>query len=195
MARGKTKLNPKTKEKLTSTCPDIMKAAQKALRDIRRDSLQRRADRFPYDPEIAEDLCDEIATRYDLTLPQICALDKRFPKPYHVTRWRFSVPHFTHMYARAIAERAHLMAENGLELIDKDVLYVTDDKGVTRIDPGSVAYARLKSDYVKWIASKIASNVWGAVDQIEEMMDKIAEKTEQLVAIQNELRGKYDRDF
>lgn len=99
--------------------------------------------RVSYSPEIAERICEELAS--GLSLRTICA-DEALPNRRTVMRWMEDNPEFATKCARAreigLDDRAEAMREE-----------MTAEEDVQR--------ARLIFDYGKWYLSKLAPKVYG----------------------------------
>jgi len=99
-----------------------------------------------YTSKVGADICRRIAEGESLS--HICA-DPRMPDVRTVLRWAGSdVEGFRQLYARAMEARAHLLAEEILELADA-------------ADPENVQAQKLKVDTRKWVASKFWPRVFG----------------------------------
>ena len=107
-----------------------------------------------YTPEIGARLCELLCSRKD-------EADADGRKPFHSVRsicaevgiaestiykWLHAHPDFAEQYVRARETRAHLVAEETIEVVEAE-------PDATR--------ARVKMDVRKWYAGKIAPKVWG----------------------------------
>jgi hypothetical protein len=64
-------------------------------------------------------------------------------------------------YEDAVKTRAHIYAEQIVTIPDDYIGTYTDSQGNTRIDPGAVAVAKLRSENRKWLVSKQLPKVYG----------------------------------
>ena len=101
-----------------------------------------------YTTEVAEKICEEIATGKHLHL--ICEGEDWAPHERTVHRWLLNYEDFRQMYAHA--------RERQQEAFAAEVITIAD----TEKDP---AIARNRMDARKWYASKVAPKKWG--DKIE----------------------------
>ena len=106
-----------------------------------------------YSQEIAEAICEEIATT-DHSLAGICARED-MPSQSMLYRWLEAQADFRERYARARERQAGFMAAQTIDL--------ADDTANNNSFAGSVAVARsrLRIDARKWLASKLAPKKYG----------------------------------
>lgn len=64
-------------------------------------------------------------------------------------------------YEEAVKARAHIYAEQIVSIPDAYIDTYIDSQGNSRIDPGAVAVAKLRSDNRKWLVSKQLAKVYG----------------------------------
>lgn len=130
-----------------------------------------------YSKEIAELLCDRIATS-DKGLFAICKEDI-FPHPATVYRWLIEHKEFCDMYARAREAQADFMVEQ--------VITIADDAQGDLIMGAEGAYpngvnvqrSRLKSDVRKWAASKLSPKKYGDKSEIGLTIKKVGKDLEE----------------
>jgi hypothetical protein len=138
-----------------------------------------------YTPEIAEAICEEIATT-DHALHRIC---EREDMPDHATvyRWLASNQDFCDKYARARERQADFMASQTVD--------IADDTSKDNSFAGSVAVARsrLRIDARKWLASKLAPKKYGdKIDATLQGPDGGPIQTEHIVVEYIRQNGKKD---
>lgn len=101
-----------------------------------------------YTPELAADICRLLTARKEdgspYALKDVCE-ELGLPEST-VYAWKNRHPEFQELYARARLDRADMMAEDVLRVVDTDS------------DPAS---ARVKMDARKWYAAKLNPKQWG----------------------------------
>lgn len=101
-----------------------------------------------YTPEIAADICRLMTARKEdggpYSLKDVCE-ELGLPEST-VYAWKNRHPEFQELYARARLDRADMMAEDVLRVVDTD---------------GDPASARVKMDARKWYAAKLNPKQWG----------------------------------
>jgi hypothetical protein len=111
-----------------------------------------------YTKDLSFEICARLAEGEPMTK---ITKDEHMPAPATLYRWLASDPEFRDRYETARADGAHTFAAQIVEIIDDEPMYVFDDKGNKRVDPGSIAQKRLKMDGRKWIAAKYLPKVYG----------------------------------
>lgn len=118
-----------------------------------------------YTLELAKKICDcvRVSTK---RMSQICE-ENKLPDVSCINNWRIVHPEFGAMYATAKAQQAELFAEETIEIarMSRGKALYTDDKGIQKVDTGSIAADRLLIDTQKWVACKLAPRIYG--DKIE----------------------------
>lgn len=134
----------------------------------------------PYDPEIAEIICLEIATSAK-GLSRICkehaerddpadrASGLGFPSIDTVLKWLNSNADFSQAYSRAKELQADFLADEIIEISDDAggdaVIRYRGGKQVAEIDGTNVNRSRLMVDSRKWLAAKLRPKKYG--DQLD----------------------------
>jgi hypothetical protein len=118
-----------------------------------------------YTPELAERICDLVATN-TCGIDILCDKYDDLPNESTVRLWRFKHSEFSMKYAQAKMFQAELMAEMIHQIADSTSTYF-DSEGNERVDSGSVALARLRVDSIKWHASKLAPKIYGDKQQTD----------------------------
>lgn len=106
-----------------------------------------------YSEELAEEICDRLATGESLF--SICK-DQRMPSEAGVRKWVETRPAFGAMYARA--------REFGCDSIAEQVIAISDQVFVGPdgfVDNGAVQAARLQVDSRRWLLSKLVPKRYG----------------------------------
>ncbi len=118
-----------------------------------------------YTPELAEKICNLIATSHEMSTLALCDKYEGMPPYVCINRWRMRHPEFRSMYAEAKALQAELIADNLVNMAHVES-YIDAD-GVERTDSGNVAAKRLQIDTIKWIACKLAPRTYGDRSKID----------------------------
>jgi hypothetical protein len=111
-----------------------------------------------YNANIGAEICSRLASGEPITK---ITKDEHMPASATLYRWLASDAEFREMYEISRRDGAHTFAAQIVEIIDDEPMYVFDDKGNKRVDPGSIAQKRLKMDGRKWIAAKYLPKVYG----------------------------------
>jgi hypothetical protein len=114
------------------------------------------------------------------------------PRPQTINAWRREKLEFSSRYAQAKMEQAELLAESIDDIavnLDKHY-YVDQATGVSKIDTGMVAHARLMIDTRKWLASKLAPKIYGDKIQAEHNVSNSTKEVANRVADINKANEK-----
>jgi len=111
-----------------------------------------------YTADVGAEICARLASGEPITK---ITKDEHMPASATLYRWLASDSEFREMYEVSRRDGAHTFAASIVEIVDDEPLYVFDDKGNKRVDPGSIAQKRLKMDGRKWIAAKYLPKVYG----------------------------------
>lgn len=114
------------------------------------------APEFPYSDDMANDICEAIATSSD-GLETICVNNPNFPKPKTIYKWIFTNESFAQKYAHArdlqqealIAEVIRISKDNSRDLLP-------DENGRLRSNMAAVTRDRLIADNAKWVAGRLS---------------------------------------
>lgn len=111
-----------------------------------------------YTDELAEEICVHIVEGGTLL-----GYTKLHPetKIRNVYNWLRTHPDFLRIYKIAHEDQADTFADEMKEIADTPPATYTDESQVTRVDPGSVADKKLRTDVRKWLASKAKPKVYG----------------------------------
>ena len=137
------------------------------LRGMRERRLTKQLGRppIPYDAEIAEAICEEVASSTTY-LQDICKSNPLFPCIGVVRKWLINNDDFNAMYMRALEQRMLLFADEVLEISDNanaDVRIVYDRRGEPRaeIDGEAIRRSQLRAENRKWLVSKFNRKIFG----------------------------------
>jgi hypothetical protein len=123
------------------------------------------APEFPYTEEMADRICDAIATSTE-GLEKICRDNPEFPRPTTIYKWKIKFPDFAKKYAQAKSNQADLYVEQLMEIANDTSRDTIDGKdGRETFNAEWVARSRLKIDTIKWIASKLIPKLYGDKNQ------------------------------
>jgi len=119
-----------------------------------------------YTPEIETAICEAIAS--GKSLREICRAEE-MPSRETVYAWMAKNQAFSDRYARAVEDRAELLAEEILEIADDDKGDYGFKEGSDKdgegakpcILPDNIQRAKLRVDSRKWIASKLFPKKYG----------------------------------
>lgn len=106
------------------------------------------------------------------SLRKICR-DDHMPNAATVCKWLATgkYPEFTKQYARAMEARADAMFEESFEIVDdgsNDWIETNDPENPGyRLNGEHVQRSKLRVDYRKWAASKLAPKKYGDVTKLE----------------------------
>jgi hypothetical protein len=110
-----------------------------------------------YSPELLDKILERIATGEALL--HICK-EAAMPNRVTVMEWLKKTDSMD-SYEDAVRARAHIYAEQIVSIPDEFISTYIDTQGNTRIDPGAVAVAKLRSENRKWLVSKQLPKVYG----------------------------------
>lgn len=113
-----------------------------------------------YTPELADKICDRIAT-HPLGLSHICEMYDDMPTPFAIREWRLKYPEFATKYLESKALQAMILVEEIDDLLNYEVSFITDEKGRQKIDPSSASIAIARCNNRKWMAARLAPRVFG----------------------------------
>jgi hypothetical protein len=139
-----------------------------------------------YTEELGDFICYQIATS-KLGIQALCDKFDEFPDHSNIYRWRYMYKEFGLKFLEAKRHQTELIAEDILDMCT--VNGYTDEKGIDRVDPGTVARQRLLVDTVKWQASKLAPKIYGDRQTIETTINTDTEKLKQELSV---LRARLD---
>lgn len=126
-----------------------------------------------YSDEMAEEICDAIASSPDGVMKQ-CRANPHWPAYSTVMLWLSKHKHFSDRYLEARRKQASLVIDGTGDMLN-DTEYFVDVNGVKRYDSGTVALAKVKLDFAKWQAEKLSPKLYGA-SRIEETVDTMKEE-------------------
>lgn len=128
--------------------------------------MERGRPPMPFNQEVADYLCERIATS-SRGLKAICDEDEKLPSVSTVLKWLNNSDDFKLQYAHARELQADYLADEIIEISDdasKDLQRI-DDFGNPIENKEFVSRSRLKIDARKWIASKLRPKKYG--DKLE----------------------------
>lgn len=143
-----------------------------------------RARPIDYTPELADEICETIATT-PRGLDYICDRNDGFPHASTVHRWLNNQPGFSEKYTRARERQADLLADESLEIADdgsNDWIEKRNEAGEVidfEYNGDAVQRSRLRIDTRKWYASKLAPKKYGdkldltAQTQVTHVVDEV----------------------
>lgn len=116
---------------------------------------------YDYTKELAEEICQAVSVN-PYSLKKICRLFPQFPPPYIIYNWFLKHPDFRDNFTRAKDNQVETYVEEMLaEIEDSEKYTYVDKEGNKRVDAGSVNFARLKVDSIKWYAGKLKAKKYG----------------------------------
>lgn len=111
-----------------------------------------------YTEEIAAEICRRLALGE--SLQGMCA-DEGMPHQATVFRWLHEHEEFRELYARAREDQAEFQADELVKLADEEPMFITDEKGNSRVDSAWVAWQKNRIDTRKWTAAKLKPRKYG----------------------------------
>ncbi len=114
-----------------------------------------------YNEELVKDILEHVSTT-TIPLIKLCESIAYWPSNQTINRWRWEKQDFSDRYDRALAKRAHLHAEEVLAIadnIENDYIYDGDGNQIPNTE--HIQRTKLRMEARKWIASKLASKVYG----------------------------------
>ena len=157
---GKSKVKSKPTAKVKK---ELIKEAEK-LPNQNKSIFNR--NKIPYDKEVGDFVCDEIAT-CTFGLRKIISFNPGLPSYETINQWRLDSEYFGNQYARAKQIQADLMIEECLDIIDdgrNDWMEKLSEDGTPIgwvINGEHVQRSRARVDTRKWIACKLAPKIYG----------------------------------
>jgi hypothetical protein len=111
---------------------------------------------------INDEICAEICGRLACGEPiSKISQDPHMPGMTTIYMWLRRHEDFRKQYEEARKDGAHAFADQIAHIIDMRPLEVTDEYGNVKLDPGSIAWQRLRMDGRKWLAAKYLPRVYG----------------------------------
>lgn len=138
-----------------------------------------------YTEELADYIIDKVASSA-VGLKQMCIDDEMMPDQSTVNLWRWKHPEFSTRYQLAKQHQTYLMGED-CEEIAKEVEYISDQQGCSKIDPGFIASRRLIVDTKKWHAAKLAPTIFGDRRAVEQLQGENESIKAELMALKLQL--------
>ncbi len=125
-----------------------------------------------YTPELAEEICDSIASSSD-GLSLLCSQNPHWPARQNIFIWLRKYSDFRDNYTRAKQQQGEVFVDHLQELMAEEHKY-QDEFGNERIDVGML---RLKIDTIKWQAGKLLPKQYGPViDDKKTASESLVEK-------------------
>ena len=135
-------------------------------------------------PEIAEEICDAIATN-SKGVAALCKENEHWPDRSTIFRWIAKNEEFCAQYARAKKAQAELLVDEIIEIADETTFdtYVNDE-GKLVPDHEYIQRSRLRIDSRKWKACKLIPKVYG-----DKMHNKVSgDEDEPPVKVESEIK-------
>jgi hypothetical protein len=114
-----------------------------------------------YTPELAEQICDAIATNA-MGLTRLSKKYDWFPDKDTIFQWRRKHKDFADRYAKAKQDQVEALVDEIIEISDdssQDVLI--NDNGNVVANTEFIQRSRLRIDTRKWLASKLVPKLYG----------------------------------
>lgn len=146
-----------------------------------------------YTDELANRFCNALATS-GKGVKQLCRENEDFPQDTTVYSWMHNDNNFLGKYLEAKASQANYLAEEALTLSDEKITYI-DGEGNERVDPGAVAWQRLRANERHWAAAKLAPNIYGERKAKEKENENTEEIQKQIIELQNKLLKANEKDY
>lgn len=146
-----------------------------------------------YTPELAERFLTELATSSKGVIT-LCRENDDFPDEKTIYTWMHKNRSFHQKYLEAKASQANYLAEEALMLADEKITYI-DGEGNERVDPGAVAWQRLRANERHWAAARLAPNIYGERKAKEEESSNTEEIQRQIIELQEKLLKKNEKEY
>ena len=124
------------------------------------DILKAGRPKFPYDSEMALEICEAVATRTD-PMATILASNEAWPCVQTIRYWRFTNPTFSSMFINAKRAQADLFAEELIAIADDSTNDYMIGKDGLIVNSENIARSKLRVETRKWLASKLQNKVYG----------------------------------
>ena len=162
-AKKKQPSPAKPQAKRKKAAPKKEKRNERQLREFNEwhENVKAGAPEFPYNQDIADAICFEVATSTRRVKHILESIDV-FPNERTFFKWLFNYPEFAQKYAEAKKHQQDLMVDYQDDVIARyENMTYTDKEGNQRIDAPAVGFAKLKCDNIKWEASKLNPKKYG----------------------------------
>ena len=135
---------------------------------LRAEAAQDRAKMGRPPIERSERITNEILSRLETgeTLNSICK-DEYMPGVGLVIKWCRTDTDFAKLYGAARSHGAHALAHQVIDIANQCPDSTFDELGNKKIDPGFVAWQRIRMDAMKWAAAKFLPKAYGERQAIE----------------------------
>ena len=127
-----------------------------------------------YTPELADEICEAVATNA-CGLTTLIKAHPHWPVKANIYIWLRKYQSFRDHYTRAKEEQVEVSVDLMQEMMD-DEHHFQDDKGQIRID---VQMLRVKVDAIKWQAGKLKPKKYGE-GRVEEQNNALLEESTKL---------------
>lgn len=119
--------------------------------------------KFPYNDDLAEEICIKIATN-PVGLQTLCKANPHWPSRETIFKWMSIYPVFADKYAKAKEHQIETSVDFLNAVLEEDH-HFEDDTGRRRVDANLL---RIKVDAIKWQAGKLKRKKYGETREIEE---------------------------
>lgn len=116
-----------------------------------------------YTPELADEICDVIATS-ELGLMHLCNARSHWPDRANIFLWLRKYPEFRDKYTKAKEDQVEVSVEYMQELMNEPHKWIDEETGVQKLDHNMM---RMKMDAIKWQASKLKPKKFGDAKEQE----------------------------
>ncbi len=127
-------------------------------------------------------------------LKELCASDDKMPDQSTINEWRWDYPEFSTRYRLAKQHQTDIMGED-CEEISKELAYISDQQGCSKVDPGFIASRKLIVDTKKWHASKLNPTVFGDRKALEQMQGENEAIKAELMALKAQLADVNKKEY
>lgn len=148
-----------------------------------------------YTPEIAEKICEMLAT-HDMGLSDLCKTYDYLPHESTIRRWMYRNPEFRASYAQARIAQVDLLAEKSLDISRNNSMDTTiNSNGDTVALSVTVARHKLEIDTRRWLASKLMPKLYGNEIELANEKEKNARQEAELIALRAKLDEANRKDY
>lgn len=149
--------------------PEVKAHYEEELTKLRPTALVNRKEDVPYNPELADYICERVAS--GSSLRRACVGDD-MPEPSTFNKWCNNNQALATQYALACMAKAQVWADELVDISDdstNDYMEIEDDKGHTKrvFDGENMRRTALRVDTRKWYLSKIMPKQFGDAQMLK----------------------------
>lgn len=156
-------------------------------------SIAKRGRPKEYTPELAQEICDTIASSSKGT-KRLCKERSYWPCQDTLFTWLKQYPEFSEQYKRAKLCQVELLVDELVDIADDTSQDMTiDETGKMSYNAERVARSKLRIDTRKWIAARLVPRVYG--NNGDESYTSNLVISEELKQLRENLEKKYQKEY